>query len=124
MTATILSHDGNGTASQTLINTVERALNDENVHPVADLVIVQSDNIIPYQVDATLYLLPALEYEQILQTAHEKLTAYTREQHRLSFECAVCRFTRHWRNPGGHSRTKTVYQDSQNISQLLHRDQS
>lgn len=89
VTVTILSRDGNGEASQTLINTVEKALNDENVRPVADRVTAQSADILSYQVDATLYLLPAPEYEPILQTAREKLTAYTREQHRLGRDVAL-----------------------------------
>ncbi|MDR5610876.1 MULTISPECIES: baseplate J/gp47 family protein [unclassified Arsenophonus] len=89
VTVTILSREGNGTTSQTLINTVEKALNDENVRPVADRVMVQSADILSYQVDASLYLLPAPEYEPILQTAREKLTAYTREQHRLGRDVAL-----------------------------------
>ncbi|AGB81168.1 phage-related baseplate assembly protein [Serratia sp. FGI94] len=80
---TVLSREGDGTASDELLAIVERALNDENVRPVADRVTVQSAAIVNYAVDATLYLYPGPEAEPIRQAAEAKLKQYISAQHRL-----------------------------------------
>jgi phage-related baseplate assembly protein len=46
---TVLSRDGDGTASQELLATVDTALNDEDVRPVGDRVTVQSAKISRYR---------------------------------------------------------------------------
>ncbi|MDC9595152.1 baseplate J/gp47 family protein [Xenorhabdus sp. IM139775] len=83
VTVSILSRDGNGAASDELITIVSRALNDEDVRPVADRLTVQSAEIVNYDIDAVLYLYPTPEYEPILQDAKERLARYTAEQHRI-----------------------------------------
>ncbi|HHR6069350.1 TPA: baseplate assembly protein [Providencia alcalifaciens] len=83
VTVTVLSREGNGTASSDLIQTVEAALNDEDVRPVADRVIVQSANIVNYDIEAKIYCYPAPEYEPIINAAQEQLKRYTTQQHRL-----------------------------------------
>lgn len=83
VTVSILSRDGDGSASADLLEKVNKALNDEDVRPVADRVTVQSAKIINYTIDAVLYLYPAPEYEPILNAAQEKIEKYTTEQHRL-----------------------------------------
>ncbi|PHM73716.1 baseplate assembly protein [Xenorhabdus kozodoii] len=83
VTVSILSREGNGTASDELIALVNRALNDEDVRPVADRLTVQTARIIDYEIDAVLYCYPTPEYEPILQDARARLTRYTAEQHRI-----------------------------------------
>ncbi|CAM3293659.1 Baseplate assembly protein J (GpJ) [Xenorhabdus nematophila ATCC 19061] len=83
VTVSILSRDGNGAAGDELIKTVSRALNDEDVRPVADRLTVQSARIVEYEIDAVLYLYPTPEYEPILQDAKERLARYTAAQHRI-----------------------------------------
>lgn len=83
VTVSILAREGNGTASADLLEKVNKALNDADVRPVADRVMVQSAKIINYTIDAVLYLYPAPEYEPILHAAQEKIAKYTTEQHRL-----------------------------------------
>lgn len=58
VTVTVLSRDGDGSASAELLQVVSAALNDEDVRPVADRVIVQSAKIAPYAIEAVLYLYP------------------------------------------------------------------
>lgn len=58
VTVTVLSRDGDGTASPELLQVVRDALNDEDVRPVADRVIVQAAKITRYGIDATLFLYP------------------------------------------------------------------
>lgn len=83
VTISVLSREGDGTASEELLRIVEHALNDEDVRPVADRIKVQSAQIIPYQIDATLFLFPGPESEPIRKEANQRLTQYITEQHRL-----------------------------------------
>ncbi|MBU3381197.1 baseplate assembly protein [Escherichia coli] len=83
VTITVLSREDDGTASDELLTIVEKALNAEEVRPVGDRVTVQSAEIVPYQIDATLYFYPGPEAEPILQAAEEKLKAYISAQQRL-----------------------------------------
>lgn len=83
VTITVLSREGDGTASPELLAIVDKALNAEDVRPVADRVTVQSAEIVPYQIDATLYVYPGPESEPIRQASEQKLQSYISAQHRL-----------------------------------------
>lgn len=79
----VLSQENNGSASDELIAIVNTALNAEDVRPVADRVTVQSAVIVPYQIEATLYLYPGPEAEPVRAAAEQKLISYISAQHRL-----------------------------------------
>lgn len=79
----VLSREGTGQASSDLISIINKALNDENVRPVADRVTVQSAEIIEYQIDANLWFYPSPESEPIRVAAEQKLKQYIEKQHRL-----------------------------------------
>lgn len=83
VTVTILSRDGDGTADQALLDTVNAALNDEDTRPVADRVTVQSANIVNYNLEATLYCYPGPESAPLLQAAIAGIQAYINAQHRI-----------------------------------------
>ena len=83
VTISVLSREANGIAPEDLLTKVRIALNDENVRPVADRVLVQSASVVPYEIDATLYLYPGPESEPIILAAEEKLKSYISDQHRL-----------------------------------------
>ncbi|HFW3714508.1 TPA: baseplate J/gp47 family protein [Salmonella enterica subsp. enterica serovar 6,7:y:-] len=83
VTVTILSREGDGTASPELINNVTLALNDESVRPVADRLTVQSAEIIHYTIDAELYLLSGPEKSIVLEAAKKQVQLYTERQRRL-----------------------------------------
>lgn len=83
VTISVLSHEGDGTASDDLLSVVAAALNDEEVRPVADRVTVQSAEIVPYQIDATLYIYPGPEAEPVRQASEQQLQAYIAAQNRL-----------------------------------------
>lgn len=83
VTISILSREKDGKASAELLKTVERALNDENVRPVADRVTVQSASPVAYQIKATLYYFHGPEKEPIRQAAEKQLQEYTEQQRRL-----------------------------------------
>lgn len=80
---TILSREGDGSADSELLVLVDKALNDESVRPVADRVTVKSAQIIPYQIDATLYFYPGPEAEPIMSAAKQSLQTYINSQTRL-----------------------------------------
>lgn len=83
VTVSVLSREGDGSASPELVAIVAAALNGEDVRPVADRVTVQSAVIVPYEIDATLYLYPGPEKEPVRAAAEQKLKAYISAQHRL-----------------------------------------
>ena len=79
----ILSRIGEGLASEDLLEVVRQALNDEEVRPVGDRVIVQSASLIDYQIAAVLYLYPGPEIELSLTEARAALERYINTQRRL-----------------------------------------
>lgn len=83
VTVTVLSRDGNGTASQALLDKVTTTLSDEDTRPVADRLTVRSSSIVNYDVVATLYYYPGPEAEPIRQAAVARLQAYINAQHRI-----------------------------------------
>jgi len=80
---TVLSREGDGTAENDLLAVVEKALNSESVRPVADHLTVRSAEIIPYSVDATIFLYPGPEVEPVMAAAKASLQKYIASQTRL-----------------------------------------
>ncbi|HQS00559.1 baseplate J/gp47 family protein [Polaromonas sp.] len=80
---TVLSREGDGSASADLLDVVDDALSSEEVRPVADRLTVQGAQIVPYQVTATLWLYPGPEVEPILAAALAQLETYVGTQRRL-----------------------------------------
>lgn len=86
---TVLSLDGTGAASAELLDTVAAQLNDDDVRPVADRVTVQSAQILPYKVNAKVYMVSnGPENEAILATCRERLQAWVNPRRRLGVEVA------------------------------------
>lgn len=86
---TVLALEGNGAASAELLATVAAYLNDDDVRPVADRVIVQSAEILPYQITAKIYLSgTGPESEAILTECRARLAAWTNPRRRLGIEVA------------------------------------
>lgn len=83
VTISVLSREGDGTASPELLAIVEKVLNAEDVRPVADRVTIQSAEIVPYQIDATIYVYPGPESEPVRQASEQRLQSYISAQHRL-----------------------------------------
>ena len=83
MLITVLSREGNGTAAADLLNTVDKALNDESVRPVADRVSVQPATINDYRVQAKLHLFDGVAAAPCLEAANARLAAYLTEQKKL-----------------------------------------
>lgn len=78
---TVLSREGDGTADNDLLAVVEKVLNNESVRPVADHLTVRSAEIIPYSVEATIFLYPGPE--PVMAAAKASLQKYIASQTRL-----------------------------------------
>lgn len=79
----VLSYQGNGAADDTLVETVNKALNSENVRPVADLVEVQAAEIIEYTIDVKISLQENIpEYAINLNEIIFNLQNYADSEHR------------------------------------------
>lgn len=86
---TVLALDGTGSASAELLATVAAYLNDDDVRPVADRVVVQSAEILPYQINAKLYMASTgPESEGVLEQCKARLAAWINPRRRLGVEVA------------------------------------
>ena len=84
---TVLSRDGDGTADAELLATVAAHINDDDVRPVADRVTVRSAQILPYRIDAVVYLAGnGPEGEAVLAEAKSRLEAWKNPRRRLGVE--------------------------------------
>lgn len=86
---TLLSTEGDGTASQEIIDIVDAALSAEDIRPVGDRLTVQSATIVNYQVDATLYVYPGPEQEPVLEAAQAALNQYLSDQRRIGRDIRI-----------------------------------
>lgn len=79
----ILSRDGDGTASPELLSAVESSLASDDVRPLTDHVIVQSAQIVEYEIDATVYTYAGPDSQVVLAESSARLQRYITESHRL-----------------------------------------
>lgn len=78
---------GDGSVDQALLNVVSRYLSDDDRRPVADRLTVQSATVLPYQVDAILYLATTgSEAEPIREAAQARLLTFISQRRRLGVE--------------------------------------
>lgn len=85
----VLSSEGDGTASAELIATVNAALSDESVRPVGDRLTVQSAEIINYEIVASLYFYPGPESEPIADAAEKALQDWLADQGSIGRDVAL-----------------------------------
>ncbi len=84
----VLSIDGDGTASPDLLATVTSALSAEDRRPVADRLTVQSAEIVSYSIKARLFFYPGPESEPIQNAAHDALKSWLALQGRIGRDVA------------------------------------
>lgn len=89
VTVTVLSAEGDGTASPALLAVVAAALDDEDVRPVGDRVTVQGAQILRYRIDAILHMAGAgPEMDASLAEANRRLASWINPRKRLGVEVA------------------------------------
>lgn len=81
---TVLSHEGNGQASQALLDIVASKLSAETIRPLGDRLTVQSAAITEYRVAAKLHLFDGVVAGPCLAAAKNNLAAYLLEQKKLA----------------------------------------
>ncbi|WP_439837232.1 baseplate J/gp47 family protein [Aeromonas enteropelogenes] len=86
---TIISSEGDGTASAELIAKATTECSDEDRLPVADRLTVQSAEILPYTITAKLHMdLTGAEKEMALTTARDALAAWVNPRKRIGVRIA------------------------------------
>jgi len=85
----VLSRSGDGTASPDLIAAVDSHLSDESIRPLTDHVIVQSADIIEYQVIANITTFSGPDGGVVLAAARAKLDAYVADSHRMGRDITI-----------------------------------
>lgn len=80
---TVLSRTGDGTASQGLLDAVDATLAADDVRPLTDHVTVQTAEVLPYAIDATLILYPGPDEAVVVAAAQAAAEAYAERNHRL-----------------------------------------
>lgn len=86
---TVLSTVGDGTPDQALLDTVNAALNAEDVRPLCDTVVVSGATIRPYTVTAVLTLYDGPDAEVVRQAAEDAARAFVDEHHRLGHDITL-----------------------------------
>ena len=89
VTVSILSTEGDGTATEALLNTVRSVLNAEDTRPVADRLTVQSARIVTWRLNAKLYFYPGPESEPILAAAESSFRKWLAEQGLIGQDVAL-----------------------------------
>lgn len=80
---TVLSTEGDGTPDAALLEVVAAALNDEEVRPLTDLVVVQAASIVPLAIDAEIEVMPGPDPDMVLAAAQSAIEAWADDLHRL-----------------------------------------
>jgi phage-related baseplate assembly protein len=86
---TVLSREGDGGASEELIDAVANALNAEDVRPLTDSVTVQSAEIVEYTVAATIFTFPGPDSAVVVAEARKRLDAYVSDCHRIGRDVVI-----------------------------------
>lgn len=84
----VLSTEGDGTATPELLMTVKDALSAEDRRPVGDRLTVQSAEIVNYNINAKLFFYPGPESEPIQNAAHDALQAWITLQGKIGRDVA------------------------------------
>lgn len=85
----VLSREGNGTASEQLIDTVRTAVNAEKVRPMTDKVTVLSAAVNDYEVEAVITTYPGPDSEVVRAAAQAAAQAYVDAMHRMAYDVTL-----------------------------------
>lgn len=79
----ILSREGDGTASPDLIAAVGAKLAADDVRPLTDHVTVQSATIVPYSIEAEVFTFAGPDAAVVMAESRARLARYVEDSHRL-----------------------------------------
>ena len=79
----VLSREGDGSAPAELVEAVRAYISADERRPLADHVMVQSAEIVSYQITATLRILPGADPAVVEAAARAALQDYVRSRHKI-----------------------------------------
>lgn len=85
----VLSQDGDGEADAALIDTVRSVLSADEVRPLTDHVVVQSAQILPYQIDAQLVFYEGPDKAVVMAAAQKAAQDFADQQHALGHDITL-----------------------------------
>jgi phage-related baseplate assembly protein len=80
---TILSHEGDGTPSQELLDIVAAHLAQDGIRPLTDYVLVRAAQIEHYQVKAVLFSFSGPDSTVVVAEASKRMQQYAKDAHQL-----------------------------------------
>lgn len=84
----VLSRTGDGTATQSVLDKVAAAVNDDEVRPLTDYVSVRSAEIVSYDVVADIHIPYGLDGDIVIANASAALSSYTDSVHLIGSTAA------------------------------------
>ncbi|SDS49750.1 Phage-related baseplate assembly protein [Halopseudomonas litoralis] len=85
----VLSREGNGTASEQLIEAVRAAVNAEKVRPMTDKVTVLSAAVNEYEIEAVITTYPGPDSEVVRAAAQAAAQDYVDAMHRMAYDVTL-----------------------------------
>lgn len=86
---TVLSTEGDGTPDAALISMVDTYLSAETRRPLTDMVTVEAAEIVPFTIDATLYVYAGPASAPILAAAEAAVQTYAVEHAKLGWDITL-----------------------------------
>lgn len=85
----VLAREGDGAAPPDLIAAVEAVVNGREVRPLTDFVTVQSAEIVPFAINATVWTFAGPDTPVVLAAARAQLAAYLADSRRLGRDITI-----------------------------------
>lgn len=101
---TILSTNGDGAPDAGLMSTVDAYLSAETRRPLTDEVIVEAAGIVPYSIDAVIYVYAGPASAPVLAAAQAAVQTYVTERAKLGWDVTLSGIYAALHRPGGVKR--------------------
>ena len=96
----VLSREGDGSCPPDLVDAVRAYISAEERRPLGDEVFVQGAEIVTYQIDATLTILPGADPAVVEAAARQALADYAEQRHRVGLSVDTSFIHRALAQPG------------------------
>jgi phage-related baseplate assembly protein len=83
ITITVLSHDGDGTASAELLETVRTAIHDRHTRVLGDRITIRSAEVLHYSLSADVWMYPGPSSDTVLKAINTAFTRYRAQSERI-----------------------------------------
>lgn len=97
---TVLARAGDGVPVQATLDAVDAALNDEDVRPLTDQVIVQAASVTPYVIEAGIWCYGNVDSGVVRAAAEAAARQYADDMHRLGYDVTISGLHRALHQPG------------------------